>query len=1370
MRRIYNWLIPITMVILGMPVMHAQEQVAYYDFNGSAKDQTTYENHATVHGATLTQDRFGVANHAFLFDGEMSSITAPNAVQLESPTVTVSFWVRVDDLPDQGEVYLLSHGGWQERWKISLPSHGKPVWTTNHENGISDMDSGTNFLQEGNWTHVVMVHDGAKDIIYFDGGLVAEKDVVGNLNNTTYPLGIGYNPIENNLFFTGALDDVAIYNGALSASEVQALYAEQSTPPTFPQGLVASYEFDGNLLDDSDYENHARGTDVTFVPDRFGFGRQAVEFNGTTSEVTAANSAQLNSPFTSVSFFIKPNSLPATGEAFVASFGGWQERWKISLPSHGKLVWTTNHVNGISDMDAGDGNALEVNEWTHVVMVHSAAKDFIYINGVLAAEKNVIGALNSTTHPLGIGYNPIDGGNYFDGAIDNFQIFNRALTGLDVDNLYNELLVPNPDPGPGPLVANFPFSGDLSDETIYKNDGEGKEAHFSADRFGYANNALHLDGTYGVTVANTKQYNSDYTSVSFWINLDELPATGEVYLLSHGGWQERWKISLPSHGKPVWTTHHTAGISDMDSGNTALVPGNWTHVVVSHGPVQDKIYIDGVLVASKDVGNALARTNYDLGIGYNPIDGGNYMKGSIDEVRLYNRDLTDQEVADLYAEQFTAPIFVGDVVADYPLNGSGEDVSAFHNHGKVSGAIAARDRFSRANHAMEFDGTDDITAANSPQLNTPHATVAFWVNVNNLPANGEAYLISFGGWQQRYKISLPAHGKPVWTTNHTNGISDMDSGDANLLSAGTWTHLAFVHDGVKDLIYFNGQLAAEKDVVGDLNNTVHPFAMGYNVIDGGSYFDGSLDDVLVYDRGLSAAEILDLYNEQFQPPIVIDTEAPCAPMNLTGVVEFTNVTLTWLDATDDTGVIAYNVYVNGELVETVTETTASPKGLTPLTEYEFSVTAVDEAGNESLPTTITLTTGQDETPDTEAPSTPTNLQVTVGSNSAVFSWDASTDNVAVAGYVTFVDGNYVDSLSADETSVFIGGLDPATLYAFEVYAYDLSGNNSETAFVTATTSDPIDTGEEGLVAHYKFEGNADDSTPYNNHGTIGGNPTFETVTNRPNAAGMAIVFDGDADSVLAPNAVQLISDYATVSFWVRVDGQNLADAEAYLIDFGHWDERWKISLPQHLKPVWTTNGNNAQFDEFISDMDSGDGNELVIGFWFYVTMVHDGTDDIIYVDGVEANRKPVATELNSTDNPLGMGNNPIDGGQYFEGAMDEVKLYNKALTSAEIEQLYETGTTGIREIQNELNKYVDIIYPNPSRDQLLIKHGFGTTQDLLIRTFDASGRQVGAFKVDAANMSNGLIELDVTKLAVGNYNLNFVLGGKVMGSMPFSKQ
>jgi chitodextrinase len=600
----------------------------------------------------------------------------------------------------------------------------------------------------------------------------------------------------------------------------------------------------------------------------------------------------------------------------------------------------------------------------------------------------------------------------------------------------------------------------------------------------------------------------------------------------------------------------------------------------------------------------------------------------------------------------------------------------------------------------------------------------------------------------------------------------MDAGAGNELVPGAWTHLVFVHDGAKDYIYINGNLAAEKDVVGLLKNTTFPLGIGYNVVDGGSYFDGALDDILIYNSALTAPEVAALYALQSADPGETDSTAPEAPLGLKGEVNFTDVTLSWQPSVDDaSGIAGYNVYQDGDIIQTVEETEVVITGLEPLTDYEFGVSAVDSAGNESATSFLIVTTGMDATPDTIKPSTPTNLAVSAGATSAVFSWDASTDEGGVAYYIVYLDGDLVDTLAADQTSIFIGGLEPSTLYTFEVEAVDLSGNISERADITVSTTEPIDTGEDGLVAHYKFEGDANDATPYNNHGAIGGNPVFEPVTGRPNAEGMAIVFDGDGDSVLAPNAVQLISDYATVGFWIRVDDQNLADAESYVIDFGHWDERWKISLPQHLKIVWTTNGNNAQFDHFISDMDSGDGNELVIGFWWYVTMVHDGTDDIIYVDGVEANRKPVNTLLNSTARSLGMGNNPIEGGQYFIGALDEVKLYNKALTGEEVERLYTTGSTvGVKELQTDLHKYVEIVYPNPTKDELVIKHGFGVRQDLLVRMFDQSGREVGSKHIDAQDMDNGLISLNVAGMQSGMYNLNFVLGGKNLGSVPFVKQ
>ncbi|AEE53663.1 LamG-like jellyroll fold domain-containing protein [Haliscomenobacter hydrossis] len=1354
--------------VLSTGALYGQTSVASYPFDGSARDVSANHNDAVVNGAVLSADRFAWANKAFYFDGVQSTLQAPNIVVLNTPKTTVAFWVRVKSLPVQGEVFLLSFGGWQERWKISMPNHGKPVWTTNHTNGISDMDSGDgNTLAVGVWKHVAFVHDGSKDLIYMNGVKVAEKAVVGDLNNTTKPLGIGYNAVDGGNFFNGDIDEFNIFGEALTAEQIGTLYAAQNAVPVVAKGLLSHYSFTGNTRDQGILANHAEGKNLRLRTDRFGSGNAAYRFNGTSSELTAPPTAPLNSPKASISFWVKVNKLPATGEVFLLSHGGWQERWKISLPGHGKPVFTTNYTNGISDMDSGDGNALVPGKWTHVVMVHDSIKDLIYLNGVLANSKNVVGNLNSTQHPLGIGYNPIDGGNFFDGDLDEVQLFNTDLSAAQVNILH--ILQTTAPVIPSALVAEFKMAGNLHDATAYKNDGINHGSVPSTDRFGLANNAVSFDGAEGIEVANSVAYNSGKTTISFWVNVKELPGSGEYYLLSHGGWQERWKISLPAHGKPVFTTNYANGISDMDSG-TPLAVNTWTHVVMVHDSTKDIIYFNGAKVNEKAVLGLLNATKYDLALGYNNIDNGNFFKGSLDEVQLYNEALTALEVANLYNAQKLPATIGGDLVAEYNFNGNGEDATAYHNHANLGKAILDKDRFNKSNKALLLDGkTTEVSASNSTQLNSDYTTVSFWTKINSLPGNGEAFLLSFGGWQERWKISLPPHGKPVWTTNYVGGISDMDSGEGNVLAVGTWTQVAMVHDGTLDKIFINGKLVAFKNVSGKLNKTTKPLGIGYNIIDGGSIVDGSLDDVLIFSKALSDAQVDSLYKAQAVAPVSSDTLAPDAPLNLLAVVTNTTVNLDWRDASDDVGVTAYNLFQDGKKVATTAQSDMVVENLKPLTSFVFGVTALDAAGNESGMTSITVKTGEDATPDTTPPSKPGALKADVGTFTAILSWTASTDDRQVVGYVVLVDGVVVDSLAGTATSIVVSGLESVTPYTFEVYAYDGAGNNSEYADVTATTKPELVTSEPGLVAWYPFEGNANDATPYNNHGAIGGNPVFETVINRLRSGGKALKFDGVQDSVLVPNAVQLISDYTTVSFWIRVDSSNTKDAEAYVLDFGHWDQRWKISLPQHRRIVWTTNSKNTQFPNFISDMDAKDGNELILREWWHVTMVHDGTDDVIYIDGVEVNRKPTAGVLNPTTRPLGIGNNSVEGGQYFIGALDEVKIYNKALTSAEITKLYQNGVTSLKDLQEALGRYIQMAYPNPAIDEVTIKHALPRNQDLLVRVLDLSGRQVGAFNFDKGSLGAGSLNLNIASYPAGTYFANFIFGGKNMGSIKFVK-
>ena len=94
MKRVYLWLLPAWVLLITAPDLQAQQIVAQYDFNGNARDVSTNQNHATIHGASLTQDRFGQANQAFVFNGTKSYLVANNTAQPQSPTITVSFWMR----------------------------------------------------------------------------------------------------------------------------------------------------------------------------------------------------------------------------------------------------------------------------------------------------------------------------------------------------------------------------------------------------------------------------------------------------------------------------------------------------------------------------------------------------------------------------------------------------------------------------------------------------------------------------------------------------------------------------------------------------------------------------------------------------------------------------------------------------------------------------------------------------------------------------------------------------------------------------------------------------------------------------------------------------------------------------------------------------------------------------------------------------------------------------------------------------------------------------------------------------------------------------------------------------------------------------
>ena len=195
-----------------------------------------------------------------------------------------------------------------------------------------------------------------------------------------------------------------------------------------------------------------------------------------------------------------------------------------------------------------------------------------------------------------------------------------------------------------------------------------------------------------------------------------------------------------------------------------------------------------------------------------------------------------------------------------------------------------------------------------------------------------------------------------------------------------------------------------------------------------------------------------------------DTEAPTAPAAVTATdVTETTAKVTWDEASDNVGVVGYNVYVNENKVndELVTGTEYDLTGLAEETEYTVTVTAVDAAGNESARSeAATFTT--EKAKDMEAPTVPSGVTVTdITETRATVSWEASTDNVEVAGYNVYVNDTKVNAAPVTGTTYDLTGLTEETEYTVTVTAVDTSENESvrseAATFTTLKTEDPKDT-------------------------------------------------------------------------------------------------------------------------------------------------------------------------------------------------------------------------------------------------------------------------------------------------------------------------
>jgi hypothetical protein len=204
--------------------------MSWYTAEGNANDAVGGNNGIAVAGVTYAQGEVG---QAFNFNGVDSYIQVPNTLALESPHISVEAWVNATN-PHLGG-YILDkgdNGSLLPSYSLSMGSGSGLVFEVSDGTTYADSPDAGPGIWDGNWHHVVGTYDGATIRLYVDGAEVG--------NGTPTNIAIAYDlPNTNDLFigsyagqdrfdFNGLVDELSVYNRALSAADVQAIYAAGS--------------------------------------------------------------------------------------------------------------------------------------------------------------------------------------------------------------------------------------------------------------------------------------------------------------------------------------------------------------------------------------------------------------------------------------------------------------------------------------------------------------------------------------------------------------------------------------------------------------------------------------------------------------------------------------------------------------------------------------------------------------------------------------------------------------------------------------------------------------------------------------------------------------------------------------------------------------------------------------------------------------------------------------------------------------------------------------------------------------------------------------------------------------------------------------
>ena len=432
--------------------------IAYYSFDEgrgyAAGDSSGNGNTGTFAGTTLPSWTPGKRGGALSFNGSTAKINLSNSASFSSLTssFTVSHWIKT--AYSTAQMYTVANAGSGNGWRFGL-SGGKIAFLIGDASTFTENTCGSPSFNDGNWHLITGVYSrsGTNQFsCYGDGVFLANVSLPSAYPAmSTIAPGIAIPPCCQ--AFNGSLDDIRIYNRALSATEISKLFAQNETVINHSQdsrltnGLVGYWSFNGSDLttatatDVSGTGNN--GTIIAATP-VIGKVGQALNFNGSAYvDAGSSSTLKITGPIT-VSTWVKPTAAclaPTQGCGFIgnAQYGGSSGHgYHMGWYSGNNFSFNIEEPSGGGQVTAPTSQYFSAGNWAYVTGTFDGSNLYLYVNGVKVAGPTAATPTTGASFDLFIGKDPQGGwaSPQFSGAIDEVRIYNRVLLPTEIQQLY----------------------------------------------------------------------------------------------------------------------------------------------------------------------------------------------------------------------------------------------------------------------------------------------------------------------------------------------------------------------------------------------------------------------------------------------------------------------------------------------------------------------------------------------------------------------------------------------------------------------------------------------------------------------------------------------------------------------------------------------------------------------------------------------------------------------------------------------------------------------------------------------------------------------------------------------------------------------